>query len=62
MKDELKKIQKYENEQPLNKPITEKDLEALLEKMIKLEFDTSDTMKEYFKAEYKKVISRCNYP
>jgi hypothetical protein len=30
--------------------------------MIKLEFDTSDTMKEYFKAEYKKVISRCNYP
>jgi len=30
--------------------------------MIKLEFETEETMKTYFKAEYKKVISRCNRP
>jgi len=29
--------------------------------MIKLEFETEDIMKDYFKKEYKKVISRLNY-
>ena len=57
MKDELKKIQKYENECPKRRPITEKELEVLLENMIKLEFDTEETMKAYFKAEYKKIIA-----
>jgi hypothetical protein len=30
--------------------------------MIKLEFETEDTMKAHFKAEYKKIISRCKRP
>lgn len=58
----LKKEQKYLNEQPTGyRPITEKELEGILDNMIKMEFDTEDVMIKFFKNEFKKITKDSDF-
>lgn len=59
MEHELRREVKYFNEG--NRSISEKQLEAILETMIKMEFETEEQMTKYFKHEFTKIVKDSDF-